>query len=250
MLIHGAGGIADQWQYNIDPLGENFSVCAPDLIGHGFTDSIDLTEAPQKHMVAHLGHFADALGWERFHVGGSSYGALLSALLYFDRPERIDKLILIGSGSTFHPPEQFKRALAGAIANGTAAMGDPTFETCRNRMANTYYDREKVDSALILAQLTSYALPDRFAFYQQMMAGLMKTADSEEYRVYQRLEDIAVPTLVVTGREDVRASCELTEQAMPRLPNAELHIFDQCGHQPMGEHPDRFNPLVTEFLRR
>jgi len=112
LLIHGVGISGDMWLRNIDPLAEHGAVYAPDLLGHGFTDAIDLNgDPPQPHMVAHLGKLMDAVGAERYSIAGSSYGALLAALMYFDRPERVDKLILVGSGSAFHPPDEQEKRL-------------------------------------------------------------------------------------------------------------------------------------------
>ena len=95
LLIHGGGLSADTWLRNIDALGAELAVYAPDSVGHGFTDPIDLgTGLPQPHTVRHLIGFMDAFGVDRFSVAGSSYGALIAGLVYFAVPERVDKLIL------------------------------------------------------------------------------------------------------------------------------------------------------------
>ena len=249
LLVHGVGGSGDMWLRNVDALGEHYAVYAPDNIGHGFTASIDLRSGPpQPPMVKHLGALMDHVGAERYAIAGSSYGALLAGLMYFDRPERIDKLILIGSGTTFQPGDLTKKTLEGARANATTAMGDPTFETCHKRIANICFDAASVPDELIYAQLTSYALPDRFDFYRATIAGLIATVDDEELRVYKRLEMIAAPTLIITGREDIRSDWKLTEKALGRFPDAELVILDRCGHLPMSEHPDKFNDLTLKFL--
>ena len=251
LLIHGVGMSGDMWLRNIDPLAEHWSVYAPDLLGHGFTDTIDLNgDPPQPHMVAHLGKLMDAVGADRYSIAGSSYGALLAALMYFDRPERVDKLILVGSGSAFHPPDEQEKTLKAAAANAATAMGDPTLQSCRSRMANICYDPASVAEELLLNQLTSYALPNRFDFYQATIAGLIATVGSDVHRVYTRLEKIEASTLIITGREDIRSSWELTELAHQRMPVAELHVFEKCGHMPMSEHPVAFNDLVANFLQR
>ena len=46
LLIHGFGSSADTWMHNIDVLGRNFHVIVPDLVGHGFTGSVDLEDGP------------------------------------------------------------------------------------------------------------------------------------------------------------------------------------------------------------
>ena len=100
MLVHGAGISADAWLRNVDELAEDFSVVAPDTLGQGFTGVGDFTGgAPQPHFVAHLKALADQVGFDKFAMCGSSFGAMLCILTYFDIPERVEKLILISSGS-------------------------------------------------------------------------------------------------------------------------------------------------------
>ena len=90
---------------------------------------------------------------------GSSYGALIAALMYFDRPDRVDKLVLVGSASVFEPPEAAREALAAARENASSAMGDPSIESCRRRLANASHRKGAAVDDIVLAQLTSYALP-------------------------------------------------------------------------------------------
>ena len=249
VLLHGFGFAGDSWLRNIDVLGQPFSVIAPDTLGHGYTDAAALNgDQPQGPMVQHLGRLMDHLGAERYSVVGSSYGGLLAALMYFERPERVDKLILVGTGTVFHPQEQLTKALSAALENVSAAMGDPTLESCRTRIAAICHDPASVPENLLLSQLTSFALPDRFDFYQAAIGGLVAAGDAQEHRAYHRLEEIGVPTLVITGRNDIRTSWELVQQGCERIPGAELVIFDGCGHLPMIEHAERFNQLVVAFL--
>jgi pimeloyl-ACP methyl ester carboxylesterase len=251
MLMHGVGVSGDTFLRNIDVLGERYSVYAPDMLGHGFTDSVDYQGGPpQPHTVRHLGKLADALGLDHYCVGGSSYGALIAALMYFDRPQRVDSVILIGSGSTFHPPEGQAETLKAAFANGSKAMTDPTLDSCRLRMANILHDPAMVPEEMLLTQLTSYALPDRLDAYKATVSGMAASVDSDVHRVYTRLEKMDVPCLVITGRQDIRSDVDLTIAGCKRMPNAELIIFDDCGHMPYMEHPAQFNEAVAAFLRR
>ena len=249
VLLHGFGFAGDSWLRNIDALGQSFSVIAPDTLGHGYTDAVALNGGqPQGPMVAHLGQLMDHLGAERYSIVGSSYGGLLATLMYFERPERVDKLVLVGTGTVFHPQEQLTKALSAALENVSAAMGDPTLDSCRKRIATICHDPAAVPEDLLLSQLTSFAVPDRFDFYQAAIGGLVAAGDSREHRAYHRLEEIGVPTLVITGRNDIRTSWKIVEQGCTRIPDAELVIFDGCGHLPMIEHADRFNEAVVSFL--
>jgi pimeloyl-ACP methyl ester carboxylesterase len=249
ILLHGVGVSGDTFLRNIDALGAEFSVFAPDMLGHGFTDAVDLRGAPQVAMVRHLGRLADLLKLERYSVVGSSYGALIAALMWFDRPGRIDNLVLVGSGSAFHPPEEQEKTLKAAFANASQAMGDPTIDSCRRRLAAICHDRHAVAEEILLVQLTSYALPDRFDAYKATINGLIQTVGSADHRVYSRLEQLGTRTLILTGKNDIRADWRLHVEARQRMPNARLTILESCGHMPYMEQPALFNELVGAFLR-
>lgn len=249
MLVHGVGVSGDTFMRNIDELGKRFTVYAPDILGHGFTDSIDFNGAPpQACAVRHLGRLADKLELERYSVGGSSYGGLIATLMWFDRPARVDNLIIIGAGSVFHPAEETVAAFRAAAANATQALGDPTIDTCRARLGAICHDAASVPEEILPVQLTSYALPDRFAAYMATVEGVIASVNSAEHRVYSRLESIRARTLILTGRDDIRAKWERHVEGRKRISNARLLIYERCGHLPYLEHPAAFNRDVGAFL--
>jgi pimeloyl-ACP methyl ester carboxylesterase len=248
-LLHGVGVGGSTFFRNIDELGKRYSVYAPDMLGHGFTDAVDFNGAPpQPATVRHLGLLADQLGLERYSVAGSSYGALIAALMWFDRPKRVDNLVLIGTGAVFHPAEEQERTLRNAAANASQALGDPTLDSCRKRLGAICYDPRAVPEEILLEQLSSYALPDRFDAYKATIAGLIATCSSAEHRVYTRLEQLKARTLILTGREDIRAQWRLHVEGRRRMPDARLLILEKCGHLPYIEQPQAFNTAVATFL--
>lgn len=249
LLVHGAGVSADVWLRNIDVLARDFAVYAPDTLGHGFTGSGDYRSGPpQPAMVQHLSHFVDHLGLERFVAIGSSFGALIAALLYFRLPDRIDKLVLGSSGSIVNSDEEFGRGLQAAYQNGLSALEDGTPESCRRRLARIFHDPAAIPEELILMQLTMNALPDARESYERRFRGLMDIAACRPYRIIDRLEKIAIPTLLIWGRNDVRGRYERAVEAAKRIPQSRLVAIEKCGHHPHMEHPSEFNELVREFV--
>ena len=250
LLIHGGGLSADTWLRNIDALGAAFAVYAPDSVGHGFTDPIDLgTDLPQPHTVRHLIAFMDAIGVDSFSVAGSSYGALIAGLVYFAVPERVDKLILVGSSSVFDTDENYRAGLKRTYGNAAATFSNPDLASCRRRMNTLVNDPASVPDELLLMQLTHYANPDCVAFY---LTGNRNRVDAEGaigHRILDRLEEIDIPTLVITGKQDPGTDWQHTAVETKRIAGARSVLIDHCGHLPYLEQPDEFNHVVTEFLR-
>ena len=191
-----------------------------------------------------------AIGIDRFSVGGSSYGALIAGLLYFEVPHRIEKLILVGSSSVFDSDENYRKALQGAYDNAAKTIGNPDLAACRRRMNNAVHDPSTVPEELLIMQLTQYAKPDRVEFYVNANRNRFQAEGPIGYRIKGKLEEIEVPTLVITGKQDKRTNWENTEIEAKRIPDARCVTIDQCGHLPYVEKSQEFNKLVTDFLRR
>jgi pimeloyl-ACP methyl ester carboxylesterase len=250
LLVHGVGLSADSWLRNIEVLARDFLVVAPDTLGHGFSDSGDYRGGPpHPHIVKHLVALTRHLGIDRFAIAGSSFGALLSALVYFEAPARVEKLVIVGSGSAFNTEAELERTLAESFANGLSAYADPTLANCRRRMANICYDPAAVPEEMLLVQMTSYALPGVREAYERRMRGMMDLPACRPYRILERLEALRVPTLILWGRQDKRGIYDRALEAVRRLPDGRLVAFDRCGHHPHIEHPKEFNELVRQFVK-
>lgn len=249
LLVHGLGTTAERWIRNIDALGARHAVFAPDLINSGFSDDVSFADgAPQLQHLRQLRQLVDDLQLTEFAVGGSSYGGLLATLLYFELPHRIRRLVIVGSGSALHPPDEQVRSLRAARANGLQALEDGTLAGSRKRLQNISYDPANVSEEGLLVQMTANAQPGRFEATHDLYDSLIGAAARPEYQAFHRLEQISVPTLIITGREDIRASWERAEEAARRIPDARLVILEQCGHAPMLEHAVRFNQEIDAFL--
>lgn len=248
-LVHGVGACADNFVHNVRALGGRLRVIAFDLVGHGASaGGVRSAPAPHAQMSRQLLALADALGIEDFALAGTSYGALVCAQAALDAPRRVRKLVLIGSGSVFHPREAQVRTLRAAAANGRKAMENPDFEACRRRLAALVHSPACIPDALIHAQLNHYALPDRITEYDRTLAGAIASAEATGPDVHARLGELAMPVRIIVGREDPRADWREHETAAARIPGARVSVYERCGHLPYLEHAARFDAELLEFL--
>jgi pimeloyl-ACP methyl ester carboxylesterase len=249
LLVHGGGISADSWVRNIDALARDFRVLAPDLLGHGFTGSGRYAGGPpQPDMVDHLIAFANHMGLEKFAVAGSSYGAMLSMLMYFQMRERIERLIFFSSASTTLTDEERAKSLEQAYRNGSSAIQEPTLENVRRRLERIFHDPAKVPQELLLIQLNIYMRPAVQVFYDRMMRGMMDLGASRPWRVCDRFAEIHAPLLMLWGLSDKRVKYERAVEAARQAREAYLVGLENCGHEPYLEQPERSNELVRSFL--
>jgi pimeloyl-ACP methyl ester carboxylesterase len=249
LLVHGVGMSGAGWLRNVDALAQDFQVCAPDLLGNGFTGWNDPPPGPpHPHVLDHLAALVDHLEWDDFAVVGSSFGALIAALLYLRMPQRVKRFVGISSASFVATDEELAPALRESYKNGSSAVLAPTLESCQRRMERICYDPAAVPQALVFMQLTEYALPWARRSYEQRMQGMMDVEACRPYRVRERLHELKLPSLLIWGRNDPRAHYERAQEAIRHMPDARLVAFDRCKHFPHIEHPAKFNDLVRRFM--
>ncbi|WP_397473796.1 alpha/beta fold hydrolase [Pusillimonas sp.] len=251
MLLHPIGFSADVWLHNFTALGAQASVCAPDLLGHGYTDFHDAQGRLYiGAMLEHLTDLCDTLGWDHFDLIGSSFGAQLAALMALRMPHRVRRLVIVGSATTVQTPEEVSATLRRTLANGGSAFDKPTWESCQQRLANLCYSDHVDGSELMLSQLTAYAREGAADAYKALLSSLLNPATSEPFYVYDKLGHIEAATLLIWGKQDPRASYERAREAVTTFRKAQLEALDECGHLPFLEHPRRFNELVCQFLAK
>jgi pimeloyl-ACP methyl ester carboxylesterase len=250
LLLHGYGGTADVWIRNIDPWSDEFFVVAVDMISSGFTDPVDTGgKPPQPHAVAHLRKLVELLGFRQFCPMGTSYGGLIAALLYFEMPERVNKLVLQGSGSAFNEDAALVATLSNVKKNFGPTFDNASLDGVRAAVKKQVFDPKSIPEEMIHAMTTAYALPHQRQAWEQGVDGLLDIEAARPWRVLQRLEQMHVDTLVVWGREDPGAVYASAVAAVKRMPRARLVTFEKCGHKPMYEYPEQFNKVVHDFLK-
>jgi pimeloyl-ACP methyl ester carboxylesterase len=249
LLLHPVGFSADVWFRTLPVLGQQLRTVAPDLLGHGFSDLYDAQgRIGHAAIFEHLKALVDELDWGEFSVIGSSFGAQMATLLALSMPRRVNRLIIVGSGTTLQTEAETTATLTRTLANASRAFDAPTWESCRARLADLCFDQAQRHDEIILSQLTAYAREGAAQSYKSLLAAMLDADAARPYRVRERLSEIEAPTLLVWGREDPRASYRRAEESVALFKNARLVTFDRCGHLPFMEHPERFVETMLSFL--
>jgi 2-hydroxymuconate-semialdehyde hydrolase len=242
MLIHGSGpGVSAwaNWRLVIPKLAEQHRVLAPDMVGFGFTDRPAHQRYNMDEWIKHAIGFMDAMGIAKTHLVGNSFGGGLALALAIRHPERVERLVLMGSvGVPFE------------ITPGLDAVWGytPSFENMRTIMDLFAYDRNLVSDELAKLRYEASIQPGFQESYSQMFpAPRQRWVDgmtSPEHAIKVLPHD----TLVIHGREDRIIPPANSITLANWIPRSQLHIFGQCGHWTQIEHAKRFANLLNDFF--
>lgn len=249
LLIHGVGSSADTWIKTIQALSKQVRVIAPDLVGHGFTAQVDYAGPPQPHMLTHLMALTDHLGIDRFSVCGSSYGAMLALLCYFQARSRIDRIVLLSSATATLSDDERLGSMQKAYDSSVNAYRGPTLDTVLGRMKNLFHNADRIPTELALMQLNIFSQPGMLQNFEKLMKGLMDLPAVRPYRVDNRYSEVEVPLLMLWGLNDRQVNVERARAAGAQAREAYFIGIDQCGHIPHLEQAELVNGLIADFLR-
>jgi pimeloyl-ACP methyl ester carboxylesterase len=238
ILLHGVNyiGGGDSFAKIIPLLAERYRVIAPDFIGWGYGDTLNIPYS-FAYLVDFVRELQDALGLERSHIVGHSMGGWVATLFAYESPNRVDKLVLVAPG--------------GATTRTLSQMTEfepPTREHLEKLFAVT----EKLSGAELEAKVAEAVrkteVPGRLEAYRMILSHMNEPLTRQRYNTLRRLPLIKMPTLVVWGRQDKINAPELGEQIQAGLPHSRLVWIDDCGHSVQAEHPAELSAAIREFV--
>lgn len=242
LLLHGSGpGVSAwaNWRLVLPTLSEHRRVIAPDLAGFGFTERPAAFKYSLDNWVAHAVGLLDALNLRQVDLVGNSFGGALALALALRHPQRVRRLVLMGSvGVPF------------AITPGLDAVWgyEPSFESMRRIMDLFAFNRSLVTDELARLRFEASVRPGVQESYASMFPAPRQRWVDAMCSPEEDIRALAHETLVIHGREDrvIPVSNALT--LVEWIPNAQLHVFGRCGHWTQIEHTARFVRLLDDFL--
>lgn len=242
MLIHGSGpGVSAwaNWRQAIPALARDRRVIAPDMVGFGYTDRPAGIQYSMDTWVRQGLDLLDALGLEKVHLVGNSFGGALAMALAIRAPERVQRLVLMGSVGVPFPITEGLDAVWGYEAS---------FENMRRIMDYFAWSRDLVNDELAKLRYEASIRPGfqesfsaMFPAPRQRWVDAMTSAEAD-------IRALPHETLIIHGREDKVIPLSNSLTLADWIPNAQLHVFGHCGHWTQIEHSARFNRLVGDFL--
>lgn len=234
VFVHGYFGGGRQWAGQVETFGARFRVITPDLPGFGDNHAAttpDSIRGLASDVLAQL----DAHGVDRFHLVGHSMGGMIVQEMSALAPDRIDRLVLYGTGplgvmpGRFETIDESRRALR---ERGAAATG--------RRIAATWFLHGESGQG--------YDLCVELALQASEQAALAGLDAMEQWSGVAGLEQISSPTLVLWGDGDRAYLWPQPEQLWRGIAGARLAVIPGCSHAVHLEKPALFNAVLEDFL--
>ena len=242
VLIHGSGpGVTSyaNWRVVLPALAENFRVLAPDMVGFGFSERPANIQYGVQTWADQVVGLMDTLELPTAHMVGNSFGGAIALRIATQHPDRVGKLVLMGSMGVPFPITAGLERVWGY---------EPSFENMRKVLDVFAYSRDLVNDELAEVRYRGSIQPGfqesfaaMFPAPRQRWVEAMCTPEDDIRRLPHR-------TLIVHGREDQVIPVQTSLRLMELIDNADLSVFSHCGHWSMIERTQDFNRSVNEFF--
>ena len=237
VLLHGVLSDSRVWSKQLLYLSDEFTVVAWDAPGAGQS-----SDPPEPFAMADwadcLVGLMDAIGIERAHILGHSWGGILAQEFYRQHPARTRSLILADTYAGWKgslPESVYEERLAAVLREASMPASELVPKWIPGLISDAASDELRVELAAIMSD-----------FHPVGYRLMIQTADSDTRDL---LPTIRVPTLLVWGEEDRRAPLTVAHQLRDAIPGAKLAIIPGAGHESNLERPARFNAEVRGFCR-
>jgi pimeloyl-ACP methyl ester carboxylesterase len=227
LVLHGWGASLDAVEPIVRGLEQDAEVWTLDLPGFGRSDAPPTAwdvDDYARLVLAYLAHH----GIERCHVIGHSFGGRIAICLATSWPERTGRLLLCDSAG-LRP----RRGIGYRIRVGVAKVGRiiGRFGSPGRRVQERL--RRRVASADYLQA-------------SEAMRGTFRRVIEQD--LAERLPQIAAPTLIVWGEDDLDTPLWMGRRMEAVIPDAGLTVFEGAGHYSYADSPGRFARVARTFL--
>ena len=233
LLVHGYGDSSFSYSRVLPLLDKRYRIVIPDQRGHGETDKPE-SGYEMKNFAADLAALMDALNIRSATVVGHSMGSFVSMQTALDHPEKVGRLVLIGTAPTA------RNKATSEFLPVVQALKDPVprafIEEFQSAASSPSLPKSFFES--IIGE--SSKLPANV--WRKALEGTLKPDFTPE------LKKIKVPVTIFWGEKETLFSREEQDLLLKHLPEANLIVFPNSGHSPNWEEPEKFAKDLNQIL--
>ena len=229
IVLHGLMGGLSNFDAVIDRFSsEGYKVIIPQLPVY----SMPLLKTNVKAFSKYLGEFIKFKKFDEVILLGNSLGGHIG--LYFTKlnPEKVKALVITGSSGLY------ESAMGGSYPKRS------DYEVIKKKAQDVFYDpaiatKEIVDEVY-------ETVNDRI----KLIKTLTIAKSAIRHNMAKDLPKMTTPTCIIWGKNDAVTPPEVAVEFNKLLPDSDLFWIDKCGHAAMMEHPEKFNEILGDWLKK
>lgn len=241
VLLHGTFSSLHTFDSWARILKKKYRVIRLDLPGFGITGPSSKNEYSISIFLDFIENFLNLLGVEKYHLAGNSLGGWLAWELAIKAKERIGKLILLNSAGYINDknyPLPFVIAQTPVLRN--------VFNYIPKAVVRRFIRQVFNNQAVVTDELVEryYCLIQR----EGNLNAFISIANSNLKQNTKSLQYLDVPVLIMWGQKDKWISPEHALFFEKDIPNSRVVIYEDVGHVPMEEIPEKSASDLSKFL--
>jgi pimeloyl-ACP methyl ester carboxylesterase len=251
ILLHGLLGYSFSWRFTIPALARQATIYAPDMLGAGFSDRPAELDCTFQGCARRLLAFADTLGISSYDLLGTSHGgavAMKAAALDAGQAH-IRSLILVAPVNPWSSHgKRLTRFLSGELESRLFLGIVPRAKFAHNCVLRRLYgDPNRIPPGTLEGYSRPFEKPGGLEYGLRIVSTWNE--DLEDLKAsLPKIRNI--PTLLVWGGLDRAVDPASARILQTHFQDAHVIIFEDVGHLPYEEAPDRFNQVIADFLHR
>lgn len=251
VLLHGSNSDLHTWDAWADALKQTHRVIRFDQVGHGLTGADPSSDYSRANYVEDIREVADALGVERFVLGGNSMGGKHALAFASAYPDRLTGLVLVdASGGPIPDDDKDDDEDSGNI--GFAIARTPGINKIAEQITPRSLIAQSLDQSVSIKSVVDDAMIDRYwelLRYPGNRAATMARFSSEyDPLTEEEIAAITVPALIQWGDEDRLIPVSAGKWLDAIMPESKLVIYEGVGHLPQREIPEASVADVKAWL--
>lgn len=231
VIVHGGGAGARSWLKTISQLVEQYRIYVPDLPGFGESQSPP-ENSDMPAYVRFVEDFVDSLGLESFYLMGHSFGSGIAMYFALKSPYRVKKLVLVSS-------------VYLGIAPWIRILSSPVLYRLLAKPARTLIDAMK----WVIRYYSPFEFADPLPQAKLDLAKFMSAMKDQVTGLLDNFSRLLMPTLLVCGRWDMIVPVSRAYSVAQLVPNCQLKVFEDGGHDLYSRKSKEFSQLLKEFLK-
>lgn len=245
ICIHGAGPGATAWSNfkgNVGELSKPYRAILMDMPQYGKSDRPVIEGGRLAFLARVVRDFMEALDIKRAHFVGNSMGGQAALKLAIDYPDKVDRVVVIGSapikaGSIFQPmPLEGIRNIRNYYRND-----GPSLSKMRQVLESLVCNTSLITDEIVQERYQASIDPETVEVFKK------PPAEAED--LYFELGKVRAKTLLAWGQDDRAGALDVALLMLRLLRDGRLYVFPKCGHWVHVERRDEFNRIVLQFFQ-